>query len=71
MLSLVRARIPSITLWTTLETGLIGFVAYQWSKPSEFQTPLKSAIPAGHIGAVRFHRHHQPATGGRFYAPAL
>lgn len=65
MLNLIRARVPSIIIFTTLETSLLGFVAYQWSKPSMITTPLKSAIPQAHLGAVRFHHSH-----GKGYASA-
>ncbi|KAH8099323.1 hypothetical protein BXZ70DRAFT_1065629 [Cristinia sonorae] len=54
MLNLIRARIPSIILFTSLETALWGFVAFQWREPSELKVPLRSAIPAGHIGSGRF-----------------
>ncbi|TCD62859.1 hypothetical protein EIP91_006340 [Steccherinum ochraceum] len=68
MLSLIRARLPTIALWTSLEAGFIGFVAYQWSGVNEIHTPLKSAIPAGHIGAVRFHHSHP--VSGKTLAPS-
>ncbi|THH33410.1 hypothetical protein EUX98_g774 [Antrodiella citrinella] len=60
MLSLIRARIPSIVVWTTLESSFIAIIAYQWAqmRPSMTSTPLKSAIPKGHLGAARYHRAH-------------
>ncbi|OBZ78962.1 hypothetical protein A0H81_01485 [Grifola frondosa] len=55
--SLIAARIPSLTLWGTLETGLAIFLWSQYRQPSTITGPLPSAIPKGYIGKARFQPH--------------
>ncbi|KAI0801892.1 hypothetical protein BC629DRAFT_1591559 [Irpex lacteus] len=55
MMSLIRARIPSLIVFTGIQSALWGFVYSQWREPSEFNAPLKSAIPKGFIGRRRYH----------------
>ncbi|KIP05377.1 hypothetical protein PHLGIDRAFT_19732 [Phlebiopsis gigantea 11061_1 CR5-6] len=54
MMPTIAARMPALALWSTLQAGMWGFVWYRWSTGTELHTPLKSAIPAGHIGRGRY-----------------
>ncbi|GJE97174.1 hypothetical protein PsYK624_133870 [Phanerochaete sordida] len=64
MLNLIRARVPALTLWTTLQAGMWGAVWFRWREPSEFHGQLKSAIPAGHIGRGRYLNDNLPTLRG-------
>ncbi|CAL1694119.1 unnamed protein product [Somion occarium] len=50
MRNLIVSRTPSLVLFGTLQVVLWGFVWRQWHEPGHIKTPLKSAIPRGHLG---------------------
>ncbi|KAI0086486.1 hypothetical protein BDY19DRAFT_995781 [Irpex rosettiformis] len=54
MMSLIRARVPSLVVFAGIQSALWGYVYSQWREPSEFNVPLKSAIPKGAIGRHRY-----------------
>ncbi|KAI0073123.1 hypothetical protein K474DRAFT_1774945 [Panus rudis PR-1116 ss-1] len=54
MMSLVAARAPSLVLFGSIQVVMWGFVYSQWHQQNMVRTPLRSAIPAGHIGQRRY-----------------
>ncbi|KAI0073122.1 hypothetical protein K474DRAFT_1710987 [Panus rudis PR-1116 ss-1] len=61
MMNLIRARAPSLIIFGTIQVAMWSFVYSQWHQPNMVRTPLKSAIPAGHIGQRRYQHMHAHA----------
>ncbi|KZT71590.1 hypothetical protein DAEQUDRAFT_724126 [Daedalea quercina L-15889] len=56
MMSLIRARAPTLILFGSLQTAMWSWVYMRWQQPSLIQGPLPTHIPKGHIGQARFHQ---------------
>ncbi|KAK7680581.1 hypothetical protein QCA50_016363 [Cerrena zonata] len=54
MMNLIAARAPSLALFGSIQVAMWSFVWSQWHQQGHINTPLKSAIPTGHIGRGRY-----------------
>ncbi|KAK7686732.1 hypothetical protein QCA50_010332 [Cerrena zonata] len=54
MMNLIAARAPSLVLFGSIQVAMWSFVWSQWHQPGHLKTPLRSAIPAGHVGKGRY-----------------